>query len=238
MERIDKVFSNLGLLSRSECKQAISKGQITVNNTVIKKSDFKVNPDLDQIMYKGELIATSTYVYYMLNKPHGYITATEDKSAATVFDLIDDTRRDLAAVGRLDKDTTGLLLITNDGATNHYLVSPKHHVTKRYEVVIDGVLTPGDVRLIEEGIDIGDDKPTLPAKLEIITDSKPQQVAITITEGRYHQVKRMFGAVGCPVIKLHRSDFGPLHLDQNLEPGTYRPLSPEEIDFITQKGRS
>jgi len=229
MERIDKVLSNLGILSRSECKQAVKKGQISVNDIPCKSSDLKVDPDNDIIKYNGQIISSDKYVYYMLNKPSGFITANNDPSQKTVFDLIDDSRRDLSAVGRLDKDTTGILLITNDGELNHRVLSPKHHVPKRYEVLIDGLLTDNDIQRLETGIDIGDEKDTLPAKVEIINRNNPQSVAITITEGRYHQVKRMFAAVNCPVMKLHRSHFGDIALDSTLEPGKYRNLSDTEI---------
>ena len=142
VERLDKIFSNLGICTRSECKAAAQRGMIEINGVVCKRSDTKINLTTDIITYKGQLINTTKYVYYMLYKPAGYITANEDKSQPVVFDLIRDTRKDLSAVGRLDKDTTGLLLITNDGELNHYLLSPKHHVPKRYEALIDGRLTP------------------------------------------------------------------------------------------------
>lgn len=232
MERIDKVLSNLGIVSRSECKKAVKQGLITVNGLICKSSDTKIDPDTDRIEYKGEKINSSSFVYYMLHKPVGVITATEDDEQATVFDLIKEKRKGLAAVGRLDKDTTGILLITNDGQLNHYLVSPRHHVKKRYEVLIDGKLTEQNIHELSNGMDIGDDKPTLPAEIEILDDNEPQRVAICITEGRYHQVKRMFSKVNCPVLKLHRSDFGELHLDSSLKPGQYRELTGEEIDKL------
>jgi len=232
MERIDKVLSNLGLLSRSECKKYIQKGRVLINGEICKSSDIKVDPESDVITLDGAIVDTESMVYYVMYKPAGVITANEDKSQACVFDLIEDKRRGLSAVGRLDKDTTGILIITNDGECNHRLVSPKHHVPKRYEVVIDGKLSKQDIEMLEGGIDIGDDKPTLPATLELLDDDNPQKIAITITEGRYHQVKRMFAAVGCPVIKLHRSDFGPLHLPEDLNPGEYRKLTPEEKELL------
>lgn len=235
MERIDKIFSNLGILSRSECRKAVKYGLITVNGIAVRKPEEKADPDQDVIAYKNERINSRTYVYYMLYKPSGYITAREDRSQPTVFDLITDTRTDLAAVGRLDKDTTGILLITNDGELNHRLLSPKHHVPKRYEVLIDGQLSDGHIAMLTDGIDIGDEKKTLPAILEVLTEESPQKVALTITEGRYHQVKRMFAAVGCPVLALHRSAFGDLKLDPDLEPGEYRELTLDEIEMIKKK---
>jgi len=236
MERLDKIMSTLGILSRSECKKAIKQGLISVNGVTVSSSDLKINPDVDDIVYKNEHISSSSVVYYMLNKPAGVITAKEDKFERTVFDLINDTRRDLAAVGRLDKDTTGLLLITNDGDLNHYLLSPKHHVNKRYEVLIESFLSKENITTIENGVDIGDDTPTLPAVVEILDTSETNQtIALTITEGRYHQVKRMLSAVNHPVIKLHRSGFGPLVLDDKLKPGEYRELTKEEIKLINLK---
>ena len=242
--RLDKLFSNLGLLSRSECKNAVKKGRITVNGEKPSSSDMKIDPEKDEICLDGERIIAQQFVYYMFNKPSGVVTANEDERSPVVFDYINDKRPDLSAVGRLDKDTTGLLLITNDGQLNHRLLSSKYHVEKTYQVLIDGKLTEEDIALLENGMDIGDDKPTLPAKIaipEMLSDNpqpeewnmihKPdtQFVEISITEGRYHQVKRMFAAVGKPVLKLHRSEFGPLILDKNLAPGEYRELSEAEI---------
>ena len=229
MERIDKIFSRLGLLSRSECKKAVRQGLISVNSRICSSADEKADPDKDIIEYKGNKIDTASKVYYMLHKPEGVITAKEDKLHPTVFGLIEDTRRDLATAGRLDKDTTGLLLITNDGELSHRLLSPGKHVSKRYIALIDGKLTEEGIKALEEGIDIGDDTRTLPAKVDILNNELPQSVALTITEGRYHQVKRMFAALNCPVLKLHRSDFGELHLDESLAPGQYRPLTAEEL---------
>jgi len=252
MERLDKVLSNIGALSRSECKKVVKQGLICVNGVVCKAPDVKINPDVDEITYRGEKLDTASLVYYVLNKPAGYITAKEDRSQSTVFDLIEDKRIDLAAVGRLDKDTTGLLLITNDGALNHYLLSPKHHVEKTYEVYVEGLLSNQDIKIIEDGVDIGDDTPTLPARVDNIyevdktetaglmincetLDKKVQHISLTITEGRYHQVKRMLAAVGHPVIKLHRSAFGPLKLEDDLSEGKIRRLNKEEIDSLRKE---
>ena len=241
MERIDKVFSNLGLMSRSECKKAVKQGLIEINGLICKSSDTKVDPDSDQITWRGVGINSKSYVYYMLYKPTGVITANHDEHQPTVMGLIDDTRTDLSAVGRLDKDTTGLLLITNDGKLNHRLLSPTNHVPKRYEAFIDGHLSESAKATLESGVDIGDDEPTLPARLEILETITCDEghlrdrVALTITEGRFHQVKRMFEAVGCPVLRLHRSDFGALHLDENLAPGEYRELSDEELACLMKR---
>jgi len=224
--RLDKLFSNLGLLSRSEAKAAVKKGRVTVNGVLASGSDMKIDPDKDEICLDGKRIIVQQFVYYMFNKPSGVITANEDRTSPVVMDYIRDTRPDLSAVGRLDKDTTGILLITNDGELNHRLLSPRNHVSKTYQVWIDGELTQEDIVSLTEGMDIGDDKPTLPAKVRIIETS--QHVELIITEGRYHQIKRMFAKLGKPVVRLHRSGFGPLELDAELKPGEYRELTEDE----------
>jgi len=231
-QRIDRIFSGLGLLSRSECKSAAKKGEITVNGKIIKNSDEKFDPDKDKITYKGEIVDSRSKVYYMINKPEGCITANEDKFSPVIFDYIKDKRTDLSAVGRLDRDTTGILLITNDGDLNHRLLSPKYHVEKLYQVTAGGSLTKEDTTLLERGMDIGDEKPTLPAKCKIISNTPPAKVELTLTEGRFHQVKRMFETIGKPVLKLHRSKFGPLSLDEKLKPGEMRELTNEELQLL------
>jgi len=228
-QRIDKIFSQLGLLSRTDCKKAVKGGLISVNDVLCKSSDEKADPDVDVIKLKGEIVDTRSFVYYMLNKPEGCITAGEDKTAVTVMDYIDDPRVDLNPVGRLDKDTTGILLITNDGDINHRLLSPKNHVPKTYRALINGPLTDEAICKLEKGIDIGDDKPTSPAKCKRISD---REFELTITEGRFHQVKRMFEAVERTVLKLHRESFGPLVLDENLKPGEYRELTKDELEQL------
>ncbi len=228
--RLDKLFSNLGILSRTECNKAAKHGDILVNREICKSSDTKIDSTVDEIYFKGNKIDTRQFVYYMLNKPAGCLTANEDKHSKTVFNYIDDTRTDLSAVGRLDKDTTGILIITNDGALNHKLLSPKYHVPKTYEALISGILTDDDIKLLERGLDIGDSKPTLPAKCRILDVKNSNSIVeLIITEGRFHQVKRMFKAIEKPVLKLHRSRFGSLLLDKELAPGSYRELTEEEL---------
>ena len=252
--RIDKLFSVLGIMSRSECKKAVKQGKIAVNGVPCRSSDDKCDPDSDEISLDGVKVDTRLTVYYMMNKPAGVITAADDPRCRTVMDFVEDGRADLAPVGRLDKDTTGFLLITNDGQLNHRLLSPRYHVPKTYLVLIDGVLTEQDIKRLENGLDIGDDKPTLPAVVEIpgedglsgragenrlpkalangLGASVPvncQLVKLTITEGRFHQVKRMFEAVGKPVILLHRQSFGPIDLDPALEEGHLRELKEDEL---------
>lgn len=238
-QRLDKIFSNLGILSRRECSIAVKRREIEVNGSICTASDFKVDTDCDSIKYKGQLLDTREFVYYMLNKPSGYITANEDQKQKTIFDLIRDTRTDLSAVGRLDKDTTGILIITNDGDLNHRLLSPKYHVPKTYEALVEGVLSDSDVALLERGLDIGDEKPTLPAKCQVleVLASGQSLVELIITEGRFHQVKRMFEAIEKPVIKLHRKSFGPLDLDLALEEGDYRELTELELNQLNEAAR-
>ena len=233
-QRIDKIFSNLGIMSRSECSKQVRSGLVCVNGICCRSADEKADPDVDQITYKGQLLDTRTIVCYMLHKPVGCITANDDPHAKTVFDCIEDRRTDLSAVGRLDKDTTGILLITNDGDLNHRLLSPRYHVPKTYEALVDGILKQDDIALLERGLDIGDEKPTLPAKCRVLEERADGTsfVELIITEGRFHQVKRMFEAVEKPVITLHRSSFGPLALDPDLAPGAYRELTPEEFGLL------
>jgi len=230
--RIDKLLSSLGILSRAQCKTEALRGKIEVNGEVCRSSDTKIKRCVDEVKYMGQVLDTREFVYYMLNKPAGVITANDDPNQETVFDCIEDKRTDLFAVGRLDKDTTGILLVTNDGDFNHRVLSPKKHVSKRYLVNIDGILTEDDIDALSNGIDIGDEKLTLPAKVEVLNDNPNQDVYLTITEGRYHQVKRMFEAVGKPVLTLHRDMFGPLHLDERLNPGEYRELTKEELEMF------
>lgn len=233
--RIDKLFSGLGILTRTQCKMEALHGKIEVNGSVCRSSDAKIIRGEDIVCYKGQIVDTREFVYYMLNKPAGVITATEDPNQETVLDLISDKRTDLFAVGRLDKDTTGILLLTNDGDFNHRVLSPKKHVEKRYLAKIDGVLTEDDVELLKSGVDIGDEKLTLPAKVEVLDsgiDGTNQNVHLIITEGRYHQVKRMFEAVGKPVLTLHRDMFGPLALDEKLNAGEYRELTEAELSLF------
>ena len=198
---------------------------------MVRAADTHIDPEKDEIYYRKERINCARFVYYMLYKPKGVVTAREDKINPTVFSLVNDPRPDLSAVGRLDKDTTGILLITNDGQMNHKLLSSKYHVPKTYVAEVDGILTPSDIEALESGIDIGDDTPTLPAKAEILAEDK---ASLTIIEGRYHQVKRMFAALDKPVKSLHRMSFGPLKLDEMLRPGEIRTLTDEEIQLLNK----
>lgn len=239
--RLDKFLADAGLGSRSQVKELIKKGKIAVDGTVCKSADFNVN-DGQSISCNGEDIKSSEFHYYMLNKPAGVITATEDKKDKTVMDLMKGAvGRNLFAAGRLDKDTEGLLLITDDGALSHRLLSPKYHVDKMYEVTCEGDLSTADIEALENGMDIGEDRITLPAKVEVISfsdDANASVVHFTIKEGMFHQVKRMFEKVDHPVIHLKRLTFGPLSLDKNLAPGQWRELSSQEIHALNNNQKT
>lgn len=248
--RLDKILADSGLGTRSSVRDLIKSGTVKVNGISEKDPGKKVDTDMDEIIVRGELIDFRDKVYYMLNKPAGVITATEDKKQTTVIDLIKDKkRRDLFPVGRLDKDTLGLLLITNDGDLAHRLLAPGKHVKKTYLVRVDGIITDEIKSGIEKGVDIGDEKLTAPAELREIklledadVTAAGEQAAdgvseaeITITEGRYHEIKRMFEAFGLNVIYLKRLSMGGLKLDPDLQEGQWKILSEEEIVLLSKE---
>lgn len=233
MLRLDKFLSEMGVGTRTEVKKLIKSKQVTVNGEPLSKSEYKVNPDTDQICVDGIEVAYHKYEYYMLNKPAGVVSATSDKIDTTVIDLIKgQKRKDLFPVGRLDKDTEGLLLITNDGDLAHRLLTPGKHVNKTYYAKIDSPVTEEDRDLFAAGLDIGDETPTMPGKLEILRSAEESEILLTIQEGRFHQVKRMFEAVGKHVVYLKRISMGNLKLDETLKEGEYRPLTIKEIETI------
>ncbi len=226
--RLDKYLALNGIGSRSQVKDMIKKGRIRINGEPAKKPEQKINPDVDQVAVDGQSFSFSDQVYYMLHKPAGVITATEDKRHQTVLDLLEDKRTDLFPVGRLDIDTEGLLLITNDGDTGHRLLSPKRHVDKVYYVETD-LPIPADAKdKMEAGIEFSDFA-SMPAQLEVLGETKAK---LTIHEGKFHQVKRMFEAVGTTVVYLKRLSMGPLVLDESLAKGEYRKLTEAEIEAI------
>lgn len=228
--RLDKYLADMGLGTRSQIKKDISKGQVLVNGTVSKDAGTRIDTEKDQVSYLGQAVTYAEYEYYMLNKPAGVVSATEDRHDRTVLDLIDTKqRKDLFPVGRLDKDTEGLLLITNDGALAHRLLSPKSHVDKVYFARIEGKVTAEDVLLFQKGVDIGEQALTLPARLEILSSDTVSEIRLTICEGKFHQVKRMFESVGKKVLYLKRLSMGTLILDDLLPPGAYRTLTAGEI---------
>lgn len=231
--RLDKYLADMSVGTRSEVKNLIKKGLVTVNGEVIRKPEYKVDIEKDDLVCRGEPVVYQTLVYYMLNKPAGVISATNDPKQQTVLDLITDkSRKDLFPVGRLDKDTVGLLLITNDGNLAHRLLSPKHHVDKCYFAKVQGNVTKDDAEKFAEGVNIGtEDEPeiTMPGKLDIIKSDDLSEIRLTIQEGKFHQVKRMFQAVGKEVVYLKRERMGSLILDDNLAEGEYRMLTEEEL---------
>ncbi len=238
--RLDKFLADAGAGTRSEVKKMIQKGQVQINGIPVKKPEQKVNEE-DKVMLLGQEIgAAPEFVYYILHKPAGYISATEDVREKTVLELIPDKRKGLFPVGRLDKDTEGLLLITDDGVLAHNLLSPRKHVDKVYYALVDGAVTDEDVEAMEKGVDIGEEKVTLPAKLEIISVKRISQepekwqseIHLTICEGKFHQVKRMMEAVGKKVVYLKRIAMGPLTLPETLLKGECRPLTEEELSVL------
>lgn len=226
--RLDKYLTLNGIGSRSQVRQLIQKGYISVNGTVTDKPEHKIEPGRDTVAVDGTPIVFTETVYYMLNKPAGVITATEDCRHKTVMDLLPDRRTDLFPVGRLDIDTEGLLLITNDGMTGHRLLSPKRHVDKTYYVETDFPIPHDAKKRFEAGIDLGDFT-AMPAYLEQLGE---RNARLTVREGKFHQVKRMFEAVGTHVVYLKRLTMGPLILDETLAPGESRLLRQEEIEAI------
>lgn len=235
MMRLDKYLAEMGVGTRQEVKKQIRQGKAAVNGTVVKAADTKIDETSDEVTICGRNISYVSYEYYMLNKPAGVVSATEDRRDTTVIDLIKEKKRkDLFPVGRLDKDTEGLLLITNDGDLAHRLLAPKKHVDKVYYAKIDGMVTEEDVKRFAEGIDIGaeEEEMTRPAKLDIMKSAEESEIRLTIHEGKFHQVKRMFLAVGKEVTYLKRERMGPLCLDENLKPGEYRLLTEEEIENV------
>ena len=235
MERLDKVLSNLGYGSRKEIKQAIRKGLIEVNGELVKDNGMQVDPEADKIVVNGEEIFYRKYIYLMMNKPDGVVSATVDNRDETVIDLLEVEHQvfNPFPVGRLDKDTVGLLLLTNDGELNHRLISPKWKVDKIYYAKIDKKVTEEDIKKFKNGITLDDGYVCKEAKLEILEATEDgSEVMITIQEGKYHQVKRMFEAVGKTVVYLKRVEFGTLKLDEDLEEGEYRELTEEEINIL------
>lgn len=233
--RLDKYLAEMGVGTRQEVKKQIRQGKAAVNGTVVKAADTKIDENCDEVTICGRNISYVSYEYYMLNKPAGVVSATEDRRDTTVIDLIKEKKRkDLFPVGRLDKDTEGLLLITNDGDLAHRLLAPKKHVDKVYYAKIDGMVTEEDVKRFAEGIDIGaeEEEMTRPAKLDIMRSAEESEIRLTIHEGKFHQVKRMFLAVGKEVTYLKRERMGTLCLDENLKPGEYRLLTEEEIENV------
>ena len=234
--RLDKFLCELGIGTRSEVKNKIKNGLVQVEGVNKVTPEYKLDIEKDKVYYNGSLLQYAEFEYYMLNKPAGCVSATSDNLHKTVLELIDTkVRKDLFPVGRLDIDTEGLLLITKDGALAHQLLSPKKHVDKTYYAEIEGMITNEDVVAFKEGLDIGENTLTLPAKLVILESGTISKIEVTIQEGKYHQVKRMFEAVGKRVVYLKRLSMGTLTLDETLKPGEYRQLTPEEIEHLIKR---
>ena len=237
MMRLDKYLCETGFGTRSQVKDLLKKGQVMVNGEVVKKPELKINETTDQILCQGKKASYQKNIYLMLHKPAGVVSATEDSREKTVLDLVrpEDRKNGLFPVGRLDKDTEGLLLLTDDGELAHRLLSPKKHVDKTYYAKIDGQITEEHVKQFREGLDIGDEKKTLPAVLTILLSGPVSEIEVTIHEGRFHQIKRMFEAVGCKVTYLKRLSMGSLVLDETLQLGEYRPLTEAELEGLTKQ---
>ncbi len=235
MERLDKVLANLGVGSRKEVKAMVKKGLVMVDGTAARDSGMQVDPEKAVLEVDGKVLSYRKYIYLMMNKPDGVVSATFDNYDETVIDLLDEEHRvfEPFPVGRLDKDTVGLLIITNDGEMNHRLISPKWHVDKVYYAEIDKPVTEEDVSEFREGVLLDDGYKCMSAKLEILSaDEDGSRVHVTIQEGKFHQVKRMFKSVGKEVVYLKRLSFGPLSLDEELPEGEYRELREEEIELL------
>ncbi len=231
--RLDKFLCEFNIGSRSQVKTYLKKGLVTVNGTSVTKPELKIDEYKDCISFNGKPLQYQPFIYYMLNKPKDVVSATVDNSSKTVLDLIVSHRKkDLFPVGRLDKDTEGLLLITNDGELAHQLLSPRKHVDKTYLVGIAKELLPAHINALEQGVDIGEEKLTLPAKVKVLSKNF---IELTIQEGKFHQVKRMLHAVDNEVVSLKRVRFGPLILDESLAPGAYRELTKKEVAQLHER---
>lgn len=232
--RLDKMLAHMGYGTRSRLKKLVREGVVTVNGEVVTDSSIHVNPEEDVVQVWEEEVEYTRYLYLMLNKPAGYLSATEDTLGPTVLDLVppEYAHYHLFPVGRLDKDTVGMILLTNDGKLAHRITSPKHHVEKRYYARIKGRVTEKEKERFRQGIRLYDGEMTLPAGLEIMTQGEISEVEVTLTEGKYHQIKRMFQALGMTVLYLKRLSIGPLQLDPALEEGELRPLTEEEVSAL------
>ncbi|REE84383.1 16S rRNA pseudouridine516 synthase [Paenibacillus taihuensis] len=237
--RLDKLLSNMGFGTRSEIRKVVKQGRVTVDGAVVKDFGLNLDPDSQTVMIDDEKVIYKDTIYVMLNKPQGVISATEDTRDRTVIDLLDPDDQVLQPfpVGRLDKDTEGLLLLTNDGKLAHDLLSPKKHVPKTYEAIVHGDVDASDQEAFAEGVTLDDGYKTMPAKLiigekESREDGIYSRITLTIHEGKFHQVKRMFEAVGKKVVYLRRISMGPLALDESLPLGSYRPLTEAELESL------
>lgn len=237
MMRLDKFLCETGVGSRSQVKGIIKKGLVKVNGEVVKRAEYSVDETKDCVVCEGKQVQYQKFVYWMLHKPAGVVSATTDARERTVLELLPkEIRKGVFPVGRLDKDTEGLLLLTNDGELAHRLLAPKRHVKKRYYAEVEGRVTKEHVARFLEGVDIGEKRLTLPAELEIEKSGEISVVWVTICEGKFHQVKRMFEAVGCRVRYLRRVQMGGLLLDERLKIGECRELTEAEVEGVKSDG--
>lgn len=239
MLRLDKYLADMKVGTRSEIKEYIRRRRVCVDGAVVAAPEFKLEPSGHRVTFDGRPVNYVSLEYYMLNKPAGVLSATSDKRGKTVVDLIDSARKDLFPVGRLDRDTEGLLLITNDGPLAHELLSPKKHVDKTYYAKVAGVVDAQQISAFAAGLVVDEELTAMPAKLERLGEpvhsadgSVFSEVYVTVCEGKFHQIKRMFAAVGGEVLYLKRLSMGPLQLDETLAPGEYRPLTAAETALL------
>lgn len=231
--RLDKMLSHMGFGSRKDVKQLVKSKKVRINNKIAKKPNIHVNVEKDEVAVHGQLVEYKEFIYLMLHKPPGVISATEDGFDQTVIDLLEaeDAHFEPFPVGRLDKDTEGLLLITNDGKLSHALTSPRREIKKTYYAKIDGVVTEEHVEQFLEGVTLDDGYETKPGKLRILISGDVSEIELTITEGKFHQVKRMFESIGRRVTYLKRIQMGDIILDNELPLGSYRDLTEEELAY-------
>ncbi|GAB1614203.1 pseudouridine synthase [Mammaliicoccus lentus] len=230
--RLDKFLANAGIGTRKEVKKFVKQNLVTVNDELVKKPDIHINPEEDIVVFDEIPIEYEPVVYLMMNKPAGFISATEDDEHETVIDIVPEyMHMDLFPVGRLDKDTEGLLLLTNDGKFSHQLMNPKHKVPKKYYVEVDGHIKEEAIGIFKNGIDLGDFT-SYPSELEIIEDDVQSKAYVTIYEGKFHQVKRMFHSIDCEVTYLKRIQINNLNLDEELALGEYRHLLEEDFKLL------
>ena len=233
-ERLDKILGNMGYGTRKEVKAIVKSGDVKVNGAFANDPGMHVDPEADEVEVYDEKIMYRKYIYLLMNKPAGVITATEDDYDETVVDLLNDEHKIFkpSPVGRLDKDTEGLLILTNDGDLNHRLMAPKSHVSKKYYAIINGRVTEKDIEKFKKGVVLDDGYKTFPAELKILVQGEVSEIEVIIYEGKYHQVKRMFESVGKVVKYLKRIEVGPLKLDESLNTGEYRELTEDELNLL------
>ena len=239
-QRLDKTIAAQNTLSRSEVKALIRKKQVLVNGQPARTADQTVDWDTDTVTVCGKPLVLRQHLYLMLNKPQGVVSATDDPRFPTVVDLVSPelARKGLFPAGRLDKDTTGFVLLTDDGDIAHRILSPQRHVPKTYLATVDGPIGPDTIRAFEQGIQLHGDGPTLPARLEVAQRRPEGDVGrVVLREGMYHQIKRMFAACGLTVTALHRTRMGSLDLDPALPEGACRELTPQELELIQRSDR-